>query len=141
MKKQLIALTALVLIGSGAFADGSAVALGGYCPVAYVAANKALYGDAKFASVVNGHTYHFIDADAKKLFDADPMKFVTPIQYDAWCATALAQGIKVASDPSQFTLAGGKVYLFSNAEAKKAFDKDQAGMIKNADANWKKLSK
>lgn len=141
MKKQIITLAAVLMIAGLAKADGSAVALGGYCPVAYLAANKALYGDAKFVSVVNGHTYHFIDANAKKLFDADQSKFVNSIQYDAWCATALAQGAKVASDPMLFSLLEGKVYLFSNADAKKAFDAAAPKMIKSADANWKKLSK
>jgi hypothetical protein len=41
MKPIILALT-LALFGSGiSFADGSKVALGGYCPVAYVSAQKA----------------------------------------------------------------------------------------------------
>jgi len=36
------------------------VALGGYCPVCYIAAGKANKGKAEFASTYEGKTYHFV---------------------------------------------------------------------------------
>ena len=67
-------------------------AIGGYCPVAYVAAGKALKGDPKYASDHDGKHYLLVNADAKKMFDDNPAKFT--IAYDSWCATAVAHGGK-----------------------------------------------
>jgi YHS domain-containing protein len=117
----------------------SAPAIGGYCPVAYVAAGKALKGDAKFASKHMGRTYWFVSADAKKLFDDAPAKYT--IAYDGYCATAVAEGIKVHSDPTQFTVRDGVSYLFYNADAKKLFDDAPEKFKSEADANWPKVSK
>lgn len=117
----------------------SAPAIGGYCPVAYVAAGKALKGDAKFSSKHAGRTYWFVSADAKKLFDAAPAKYT--IAYDGYCATAVAEGMKVTSDPTQFTVKDGVSYLFYNADAKQLFDADIAKWKSEADTNWPKVSK
>lgn len=114
------------------------VALGGYCPVAY-AEGMAVKGDPMHASRYKGHTFHFANADAKRMFDAEPGKYV--VSYDGFCATAVAIGKKVASDPTLFSVYRGKVYLFANAGAKAAFDKDPAGTIAKADGHWPSLSK
>ena len=50
----------------------SGIALEGYCPVAYFAVDKAVRGKPEFASSHNDVTYHFVSADAKTAFDADP---------------------------------------------------------------------
>ncbi len=115
------------------------VALGGYCPVAYTAAGKAIKGDPRYATRYLGHKFQFASADAKKMFDADPGKYV--VAYDGFCATAMAMGQKVASDPTLFSVYQGKAYLFSNAAAKAAFDKDPAGTTARADGHWSHLSK
>lgn len=118
-------------------ADGSRVALGGFCPVAYVEVGKPIYGEAKYSATYEGHTYHFVDAEALALFKANPTKYADAIRYDAWCPTALAVGQWSPSDPEQYVIRDGKVYLFTNAEAKAMFEKDPAGTIAKADANWK----
>ena len=120
-------------------ADGSKVALGGYCPVGYVAAQKAVYGDPKFASEYEGQTYYLSSQGAKEMFDKDPAKFAKTIKYDSYCATGVALGKKLATDPDLFSTVDEKVYLFSSQGAKDAFDKDPKGMVAKAEANWKKL--
>lgn len=135
----LVALTAGASFAAKPAKHTSEPALGGYCPVAYVAANKAVKGDPKFAVTRAGRTYLFVNADAKKMYVAAPAKYT--VGYDSWCATAMAMGQKVKSDPTLFTLHGGVTYLFSNAEAKTAFDADPAMFVKKADAEWSKLAK
>lgn len=122
-----------------ALADGSKVALGGYCPVAYVSAQKAIPGDLKVTAEVDGKIYAFVNDGAKKAFDADPKKFVSAIQYGAWCVTGLAMGKKIASDPTLFSTVAGKVYLFSSKGAKDTFDKAPSEFIGRADAQARKL--
>lgn len=135
---SLAALT-LTIAPRLASADGSRVALGGFCPVAYIEMGQAVYGDAKFSVNHDGRTYHVVDEKAQKMFEASPAKYAGAVRYDAWCATALAMGKKSATDPEQFVVRNGVIYLFTNAEAKAMFEKDPAGTIKKADATWKKL--
>lgn len=112
-------------------------AIGGYCPVAYVAAGKALKGDPRFTVEHEGHLYQFVSEDAKKLFVEDPSQY--QIKYEGYCATAAAYGKKLSSDPRIFTVHSGATYLFSAAEAKATFDKDTNNLIPKADENWPRL--
>jgi YHS domain-containing protein len=106
------------------------VALHEYCPVAYSAAGKALKGNAMYSSTYKGKTYYFVGADIKKMFDASPTKYLP--KYDGYCATAMAVGKWVESDPEIFTVHKGNTYLFSNKEAKAAFDSDPDETIAKA---------
>ena len=137
-----VALIALTSAASLAAKDGKsrpAPSLGGYCPVAYIAMNKAVPGDPKIASLSEGHRYLFSNADAKRMFDAEPAKY--RVGYDGWCATAMSMGKKVKSDPRLFTVHEGVTYLFSNADAKKMFDGGPAMFVQKADQQWAALNK
>jgi YHS domain-containing protein len=139
-----VALTLVAVAAVASLAQSEApkptkdgVALGGYCPVAYVAMNQAMKGDPQHKSVHQGRTYHFANADAKKMFDAAPAKYVPA--YDGLCATAVAQGMKMQSDPQLFAIHNGRAYLFSSAGAKSEFEKDKSGVVVRADRNWPKV--
>ena len=135
------ALIAVAVATPSAAKDGKssrAPALQGYCPVAYSAMGKAVKGDPKVSTVYQGHRYLFTNADAKKMFEADPTKY--QVAYDGWCATAISMGKKLKSDPKLFTVHAGKTYLFSNAEAKKAFDAMPEGVVQKADEQWALLA-
>jgi YHS domain-containing protein len=99
----------------------------------------AMKGDAKFASTYRGKTYYSSSADAKKMFDAEPEKYLP--KYDGLCATALAMGKKMESNPKLFTVHEGATYLFSSKEAKEAFDKDPEATIAMADKQFASLEK
>lgn len=113
------------------------VEIAGYCPVAYVAANKPVKGLAEHAVVQDGVTYWFVNADAKAAYEATPEKF--EVKYKGWCATALSMGKKVPSDPTVFAVHAGKVYLFSNADARDAFLQSPDTMVSAADTQWSSM--
>lgn len=113
--------------------------LNGYCPVAYLAMDKSIKGDAKYSSTYQGKTYYLANAEAKKMFDTDPKKYIP--KYDGYCTTALAMGKLLKSDPKIFSVYNGATYLFSNKMAKESFDKDPKMMIKKADQNFVALTK
>lgn len=141
---SMVAVVALALTSGTSFAAKAArsthaPAIGGYCPVAYVAMNKAVKGDPKFSATADGHRYLFSNADAKKMFEMEPAKY--QVAYNGWCATALAMGKKLKGDPKLFTVHGGKTYLLSTTDAKKAFDDMPDGIIQKADAQWASLKK
>lgn len=61
------------------------------------------------------------------MFDNSPDQF--NVAYHGYCATGVAMGKKIASNPQTFTVNRGVTYLFSSAEAKAMFDKDPDGSI------------
>lgn len=135
----VLALTFGTSLAAKQAKSSNAPTLGGYCPVAYVAMNKAVKGDPQFSAVHEGHRYLFANADAKKMFEADPSKY--RVAYDGWCATAVSMGKKLKSDPALFTVHDGVTYLFSSADAKKMFDGGPAMIIQKADEQWATLKK
>ena len=132
-----LGLVVALAMGLSALAAGSAAAIGGYCPVAYVKMGKAVKGDPQIRSEKDGHVYQFANAMAKQAFDAEPGKF--RIAYDGWCATGVTMGKKIASNPELFTERNGTTYLFSSEQAKAMFDKDPAMTIAKADEGWSKI--
>jgi YHS domain-containing protein len=63
----------------------------------------------KHSSVHQGRTYHFANAQAKQMFDNTPAKYLPA--YDGICATGVAMGMKLQSDPKLFVVHGGETYL------------------------------
>jgi len=114
------------------------VALHGYCPVAYAVMKKALKGKPELTSIYKGKKYTLAMKKAKKMFDAEPEKYLP--KYDGYCATALSMGKIVESDPLLFSIYKGKTYLFSNKMAKETFDKNPDMIIKKADKNLQLLA-
>ena len=118
------------------------VALEGYCPVAYFAVNKPVKGKPEHASIHNGVTYHFVSAQAKQTFDANPEKYIPA--YGGWCAFGMAIQDKFPVDPRNFKIVDGKLMLFlknTNVDARALWNKgDKSDQVAKADAHWKKVS-
>ncbi len=130
---MLRTVRALLTAGAVASVAGAAMAeevemgepaLHGYCPVAYVAMGQAVKGDPELLLEYRGHHYLFANADARRMFEADPAAY--DVAYDGWCATAAAVNQRVESDPTLFVVRDGVTYLFSSAEARKMFEADPA---------------
>lgn len=113
------------------------VQLDGYCPAAYLVMEKSVKGDSKYSSTYEGEIYYLANADAKKMFDAEPEKYLP--KYDGYCATAVAMDNLMESDPQLFSVYDGATYLFSSQMAKESFDKDPQMTIKNANKNFESL--
>ena len=120
----------------------SGVALEGYCPVAYHAVNKAIRGQARYASTHNGVTYWFVSADAKKAFDAAPQKYIPA--FGGWCAFGMAVEDKFPVDPTNFKIVNGRLMVFlknKDVDARALWnDGRQKELTTKADAHWKKVS-
>ena len=134
----------LFVIGALAFASFSAFALAeaeidGYCTVCYIAADKAVKGLPEFKSELDGKTYLFVKKEAKAAFDKDPSKFLPA--YDGLCSYGVSLGKEFDSDPEQFSVVDGVIYLNSSAETKKLFDADPEKFIAEANAKWETVKK
>ncbi len=129
---------ALVLTAGLVVADEATTEFDGYCPVAYVVMNKAVKGAPDISMDFAGKHYAFGNADAKKMFEADPSKY--QVAYSGYCATAVGMGKKLDSDPTIFTVENGVTYLFSSADAKKMFNADAHKAIAVADKKWAEIN-
>ena len=121
----------------------SGIALEGYCPVAYFLANKPVRGKAKYPSTYDDVTYYFVSADAKKVFERNPEKFIPA--FGGWCAFGMSKKDKFPVDPTNFKIVDGRLMLFLRNKNVDALDlwnqRNVPESITQADAHWKKVSK
>ncbi len=138
--KQCV-IAALVLaagITSGqAFAGDvrhSTPGLSGYDPVAYFTDAKPTKGSGFHVTVHEGVTYAFASEEHKKMFTANPQKYLPA--YGGYCAYGVAVGKKFVADPEVWKVVDGKLYVNLDKSIQGKWDKDVPGYIKKADANW-----
>ncbi|HVU94452.1 MAG TPA: YHS domain-containing (seleno)protein [Puia sp.] len=121
--------------------DKSGLAIGGYDPVAYFTAGKAIDGKKDISLQYEGATYRFATIADRDAFKADPGKYEP--QYGGWCAYAMgANGEKVEVDPETFKIVDGKLFLYYNKffnNTLKSWNKDEGRLKANADKNWMKF--
>ncbi|MCU0393381.1 MAG: YHS domain-containing protein [Thermoflexibacter sp.] len=119
-------------------ADG--VAIEGYDPVAYFD-GKPLEGKKNLQYSYQGITYRFANQTNMDKFKANPAKYEPA--YGGWCAYAMgAKGEKVEINPETYKITNGRLFLFYNAffnNTLKDWNKDEKGLMKKADDNWKKV--
>lgn len=139
VNKFLIAIMMLVasMGSSAAFAEDyshSTLGIGGYDPVAYFTDGKALRGSGFYVTVVDGVTYAFSTAEHRKMFEANPQKYLPA--YGGYCAYGLGVGKKFVADPEVWKIVEGKLYLNLDKGIQQKWEKDIPGYIKKGDANW-----
>lgn len=140
VRLSLLALLASASLGyaqKSTFIDGSGIAASGADVVAYFTMNKAVTGDAQFSTQHNGATYRFSSAANLAQFKTDPNKYAP--QYGGFCAFAAAFGHKVQSDPGQFAVVDGKLYLNKDASVSAKWKADTPGFVSKADGRWAQI--
>ena len=110
------------------------VMLLGHDPVAYFTRREAVRGDPKIASHLPGRSYYFVDAPNKQLFDADPARYEP--QYGGFCASGAAFGIKLGSDPTEWEIVDGRLFIFGDVLGHTAWKIDPAWNIAHGDEVW-----
>ena len=108
--------------------------ISGYDPVAYFTDGKPVRGSGYHVTVHDGVTYAFANADHKKLFVADPNKYLPA--FGGYCAYGVAVGKKFVSDPEAWKIVDGTLYLNLDKGIQEKWQKDIPGYIKNARKNW-----
>jgi YHS domain-containing protein len=87
----------------------SNIAINGYDPVAYFAANKAQKGNKKLSFIWRGSKWLFSSEQHRSMFVDDPERYAP--QYGGWCAYAMSDGRTVSIDPQAFEIYQGKLYF------------------------------
>lgn len=115
----------------------SRVAVSGYDPVAYFTLQKPMKGDAKFSTQHNGAEWHFVSADHRDKFIANPGRYAP--QYGGYCAWAVSQGYTASANPLNWKIVDGKLYLNYDADVQKKWEMRMTEFIQQADKNWPKV--
>jgi YHS domain-containing protein len=121
-----------ILIGFMALAipawagDKAAPRLGikGYDPVSYFTQGRPVKGAPSLHADFDGTRYLFASEANRDAFAANPARYEP--QFGGLCATGIAFGKKAESDPTQWAILDGKLYVFSSLEAKEMAVKDRA---------------
>ncbi|MCU0229136.1 MAG: hypothetical protein MUF01_16010 [Bryobacterales bacterium] len=140
---RMAALLAVLGMGIGAWAaqppiylDADGLALGGYDVVAYFQDGKAREGSAAFQADHKGARFRFASDANRKLFQAQPERYLP--QFQGYCAYALAAGQVKRCDPRRFTVRDGKLYLFSAERARRRWSLDD-NLFAKAATYWRSL--
>lgn len=124
-------------VSNGLTAAGAPLGLHGVDPVAFVTLGNRIEGSAKFTAVHDNVAYYFASQENLDAFTAAPGRFAP--QNGGYCTFGVSVGKKFDGDPKYAAVQNGKLYVFLNEDILKAFQKDPAGTIAKADANWKRI--
>jgi YHS domain-containing protein len=116
---------------------GDDVMLLGHDPVAYFTRGTPTRGNKEIASSLPGRTYYFESSQNKTLFDASPQKYEP--QYGGFCANGAPYKIKLGSDPSEFEIVNGRLFIFGDILGREMWKLHRDENITNADRVWPEI--
>lgn len=146
----LIAVGVVILSTAGFFAfsakskvsliniGADEVAIHGYDTVAYFTESKPMKGKSEFEHAWEGARWRFASATHRDLFSANPERYAP--QYGGYCSLGVAIGEYGDSDPEQWAIVEGKLYLNKNKKVRQNWAKSPEANIFGADVNWRKYS-
>jgi YHS domain-containing protein len=116
---------------------GDDVMLLGHDPVAYFTQSQSVRGNPAIKSTLPGRTYYFMSAEHKRSFDATPDQFEP--QYGGFCASGAAFALKLGSDPTEWHIIHGKLYIFGDVMGRMAWELDAPWNILHGNDVWPEM--
>jgi YHS domain-containing protein len=111
----------------------------GYDPVAYFIETRAVEGKADYETNWGGVTWRFASDKNRDAFKANPERYAP--QFGAFCSWGVSQGKLFDVDPiNAWKIVDYKLYLNFNPQIHEIWEKDAAGFISKAVANWPALN-
>ncbi|MGR3503833.1 YHS domain-containing (seleno)protein [Pseudaestuariivita sp.] len=121
--------------GDTAFYSVDGIAIRGTDAVAYFTEGRPVAGDAAYSHDWSGSTWHFASAENRDAFAADPTAYAP--QYGGYCAWAVAaKGQLFSTQPSNWAVVDGKLYLNFNDRVQETWNTDVPGFIEEGDRRW-----
>jgi YHS domain-containing protein len=117
---------------------GEDVMLLGHDPVAYFTLGQSVRGDPEIKTTLPGRTYYFVDQANKTRFLAQPEQYEP--QYGGFCASGAAFALKLGSDPTEWQIVRGKLYIFGDILGHTAWNLDPEWNIEHGDEVWPEAS-
>lgn len=140
MQKILLAVYILITSSMAVYGQQPVIfqtkgkAINGYDVVAYYNAGQPVKGNDSLSFQWSNSSWLFSSLANLELFRQNPEKYAP--QYGGYCAYGTAGGYKAPTQPDAWAIVNGKLYFNYNLKVKASWDKDQAGYIGKADANW-----
>jgi hypothetical protein len=122
MLLRRIMLLAALLAPWGAALAQAGVGIKGYDPVSYFTEGRPVRGAPAIHFDFDDTRYLFASEKNRGAFAANPARYEP--QFGGYCATGIAFGKKAESDPTQWAIVEGKLYVFSSLEAREMAVKD-----------------
>jgi YHS domain-containing protein len=116
---------------------GEQLMLLGYDPVAYFTDGKPVRGKHTINATHEGRTYYFATAQDRDAFAAAPAKYEP--QYGGFCSNGAPYGVKMGSDPTQFEVRGGRLFIFGDVQGREFWLLDWEDNIRHADELWPEI--
>jgi YHS domain-containing protein len=135
---QITAFAAILAAANGpVLAEAAPLALKGYDPVAYFTDAKPTPGLEQFELLWDGQRYRFANALHRDMFRASPDKYAP--QFGGLCAMNLSNGVKRESDPHNWVISNGNLYVFAGERGMQNFTKTPQETAAKAAAHLKAL--
>src|SRR5262249_6629001 len=106
----------------------------GYDPVAYFTHPQPTPRVETHQYVFDGQRYRFASAQHRDLFKANPDKYAP--QFGGSCAMNMANGVRRESDPNNWVISNGNLYVFAGQAGRDNFRQHASTAASQAAANW-----
>lgn len=119
---RIAAFAAFAIATNGPLhAEPAPLTLKGYDPVAYFTDARPTPGLEQFELLWDGQRYRFANALHREMFKASPDKYAP--QFGGLCAMNLSNGVKRESDPHNWVISNGNLYVFAGERGMQNFTK------------------
>ncbi len=115
----------------------SGLALRGVDPISYFTVGAPQKGEKGISLNHKGGTYRFTSAANKKLFEANPEKYLPA--FGGYCAYGTAVNTKVDGDPYVWHIVNDQLYLNITRSVDRVWRRNAPQYIKDANRNWTKI--
>ncbi len=108
----------------------------GYDPVAYFLQKSPVKGNKQFQVSLESppRTYYFSTQANQDVFKSNPTAY-EPL-YGGFCSSGAAYGIKLGSDPTEFEIVNGRLFIFGDILGKEMWRVYRDEHIQYADQVW-----
>jgi len=113
---------------------GENLMLLGYDPVGYFTDGKPVRGKHTLAATHEGRTYYFASPEHRATFLTSPTRYEP--QYGGFCSNGAPYAVKLGSDPTQFEIRGGRLFIFGDIQGHEFWLLDWEDNIRHADELW-----
>ncbi len=115
------------------------LAISGFDPVAYFSANRPALGQPEFELTQNGTVWRFLNEGNRAAFAEHPEVY-TP-RFGGYDPVAIDRGASVPGHPLIWAVAGERLYLFYNDNARTEFLANPGRIIESATRKWPEVAR